>query len=448
MRICHVGLNYRTAPVELRERLAVPEADIQAILQRKITHPPIREAALLSTCNRVEMTLVTHDPDAAIAIANEWFAKKAGLPLSEVTEHLYAHTTDASIRHLFSVASGLDSLVLGEPQILGQVKASYELALKAKTAGHILHRLYQSTFAAAKRARSETSIGRQAVNISSCAVELAKRIFGDLSGKTVLLLGAGEMAELAATHLKANGCTEILVANRTLERAKKLAMAFDGHALVMEDLPNYLDRADIVISGTGASTYVLLPEDVKPAMEKRGGEPMFLVDIAVPRDIDPRIADIAGAYVYDIDDLQQVVQGNQKNREREAEQARVLIEEDAVAFSSWLKSLESVPLIRGIQQQVEQLRLDELDKSKRYLKDLSAEQQEAVERLSKALMKRFMHPTMQTLKTLPDDIEGDLLMGAASRLFAAKPMTNVQESIEKDYSGSDAGRESDEHASG
>jgi len=441
MRICHIGLNYKTAPVELRERLAVPEADIKGILQEKIAQPAIREAALLSTCNRVEMTLVTHDPDAAIAAAHEWFAHKAGLPLAEVVEHLYAHTTDAAIRHLFAVASGLDSLVLGEPQILGQVKASYELALEAKTAGHILHRLYQSTFSAAKRARSETSIGRQAVNISSCAVELAKRIFGDLSGKTVLLIGAGEMAELAATHLKANGCTEILVANRTLDRAKKLAMAFEGHALTLEQLPDYMDRADIVISGTGASTYVLLPEDVKPAMKKRNGQPMFLVDIAVPRDIDPRIADISGAYVYDIDDLQQVVQGNQQNREREADQARILIEEDAIAFSSWLKSLESVPLIRGIQQQVEKARREELEKAQRYLKGLSDEQQEAVERLSKAMMKRFIHPTMQALKTLPDDIEGDLLMGAASRLFAAKPLQDSSQQGKQDL-------EPNEHASG
>jgi glutamyl-tRNA reductase len=438
MRICHIGLNYKTAPVELRERLAVPEADIHDILQSKIAHSSIREAALLSTCNRVEMTLVTHDPDAAIAVAHEWFAKKANLPLAEVIDHLYAYTTDAAIRHLYAVASGLDSLVLGEPQILGQVKASYELALEAKTAGHILHRLYQSTFAAAKRARSETSIGRQAVNISSCAVELAKRIFGDLAGKTVLLVGAGEMAELAATHLKANGCNEILVANRTLERARKLAVEFDGHALTLEQLPDYMDRADIVISGTGASTYVLLPEDIKPAMKKRGGQPMFLVDIAVPRDIDPRIGDIPGAYVYDIDDLQQVVQGNQQNREREAEQARVLLEEEALAFSGWLKSLESVPIIRGIQQQVEKARVEELEKASRYLKGLSEEQQQAVERLSRAMMKRFIHPTMQTLKTLPDDIEGDLLMGAASRLFAAKPIKGSK----------DKKKESDEHASG
>ena len=440
MRICHIGLNYKTAPVELRERLAVPEADIQGILQAQIANPAIREAALLSTCNRVEMTLVTHDPDAAIALAHEWFAQKAGIPLADVIEHLYAYTTDEAVRHLFSVAAGLDSLVLGEPQILGQVKASYELALEAKTAGHILHRLYQSTFAAAKRARSETSIGRQAVNISSCAVELAKRIFGDLSGKTVLLIGAGEMAELAATHLKANGCKEILVANRTLERAHKLAVEFEGHALTMDELPQYMERADIVISGTGASTYVLLPEDVKPAMKQRGGQPVFFVDIAVPRDIDPRIADIAGAYVYDIDDLQQVVQGNQRSREREAKQAKVLIEEDANAFLTWLKSLETVPLIRGIQQQVEQARLEEMEKAKRYLKGLNDEQQAAVERLSKALMKRFAHPALQTLKTLPDDMEGDLLMGAASRLFAAKPI--------KDTHQKEQPRESDEHASG
>lgn len=448
MRVCHIGLNYKTAPVELRERLAVPEADIQGILQQKIEHSAIREAALLSTCNRVEMTLVTHDPDAAIAVAHEWFAKKSGMPLSEVIEHLYAHTTDAAVRHLFAVASGLDSLVLGEPQILGQVKASYELALEAKTAGHILHRLYQSTFAAAKRARSETSIGRQAVNISSCAVELAKRIFGDLADKTVLLIGAGEMAELAARHLKANGCKEILVANRTLERARKLAVEFDGHALLLDQLPDYLDSADIIISGTGASTYVLLPEDIKPAIKKRGGQPMFLVDIAVPRDIDPRIADISGVYVYDIDDLQQVVQGNQKNREKEAEQARVLLEEEAIAFAAWLKSLESVPLIRGIQQQVEQARLEELEKAGRYLKGFDEEQQEAIDRLSRALMKRFLHPTMQTLKTLPDDIEGDLLMGAASRLFAAEPLFDQRLQHNKAENITKKNRESDEHASG
>jgi len=436
MRICHVGLNHRTAPIELRERLAVAEADIPTSLQGMISQPSIREASLLSTCNRVEVTMVTHDPDAAIAVVHEWFAHKADMDLDLVREHLYSYTTDDAISHLFSVASGLDSLVLGEPQIFGQVKTSYEQALAAGSAGHILHRLYQSTFAAAKRARSETGIGKQAVNISSCAVELAKRIFGDLSGKTVMLIGAGEMAELAARHLRGNGCTSILVANRTLERAKKLAVEFEGHALTLEDLPEYLDSADIIVSSTGASTYVLLPDVVEKAIKKRAMKPIFLVDIAVPRDIDPRIGDIDGAYLYDIDDLQQVVQGNQEQREKESEQARALLKEEAQALLAWLKSLESVPLIRAIQEQAEQMRREELEKAGRYMKGLSDEQNEMVERFSRALMKRFMHPTLRTLKTLPDDIEGDLLMGAARRLF------EVEQTLPKQV------KESDEQTSG
>ena len=426
MRICHIGLNHKTAPVELRERLAVAETEIAEILQQRIQHPAIREAALLSTCNRVEMTVVTHDPDAAIAAVHLWFAEKAALPVEQVCEHLYSHTTVDAIQHLFSVASGLDSLVLGEPQILGQVKASYEHALAARTAGHVLHRLYQSTFSAAKRVRTETGIGKQAVNISSCAVELAKQIFGDLSGMKVLLMGAGEMAELAATHFRAHGCNDILVANRTLKRAQNLAVEYEGHALTMEQLPDYLDAADIVLSSTGASTFVLLPPLVEAAMKKRKGKPMFLVDIAVPRDIDPRISDIDGAYLYDIDDLQQVVQSNVENRQHEAEQARTMIKEESDAFLGWLKSLESVPLMRSIQQQMEQRRQEELNKAMRYMKDFSSEQQEAVERFSKALMKRYMHPSLQTLKHLPDDIEGDLLMGAATHLFGLEDRNNTE----------------------
>ncbi|MDX8404726.1 MAG: glutamyl-tRNA reductase [Mariprofundus sp.] len=417
MRICHVGLNHKTAPVELRERLAVPESEIADILCQCVADPSIREASLLSTCNRVEMTVVTHDPDAAIAAVHTWFATKSGMDIALVREHLYAYTAEAAVRHLFSVASGLDSLVLGEPQILGQVKLSYDHALAAGTAGHVLHRLFQSTFSAAKRARSETNIGRQSVNISSCAVELARHIFGDLAGKTVLLMGAGEMAELAARHLKGNGCTDILVANRTLQRAEALAAEFDGHALTMEQLPDHLDSADIVLSSTGATTFVLLPDVVEAAMKKRRNRPMFLVDIAVPRDIDPRIADIDDVYLYDIDDLQQVVQGNVEQRQEEAEFARKILAEEEVAFLNWLKSLESVPIIRSIQQQLEKHRAEEMEKALRYMKNFEPDQLEAVERFSKALMKRYMHPTLRTLKSLPDDIEGDLLLGAATRLF-------------------------------
>ena len=436
MRICHIGLNHKTAPLDLRERLAISDEDIPAALKEMVKQPAIREAALLSTCNRVEFTLVTHDPDAAIAEAHEWFARQAGMELENILDHLYSYNMDDAVRHLFCVATGLDSLVLGEPQILGQVKTSYEHALASGTGGHILHRLYQCTFAAAKRARTSTSIGKQAVNISSCAVELAKRIFGDLAGKTVMIIGAGEMAELAARHLHGNGVKDILVANRTLERAKKLAQEFDGHALTLEQLPEYLDATDIVISSTGANTHVLMPAAVKAAMEKREGAPMFLVDIAVPRDIDPRVGDLDSVYLYDIDDLQQVVQGNRESREKEAEQARALIEEDALSFLGWLKSLESVPLIRNIQENIEQARSEEMQKAQRYMKGMNDEQQQAVERLSRALMKRFLHPTMLALKTLPEDMEGDLLMGAA-RIF-----------YDLDKKEKNSPKESDEHSTG
>jgi len=433
MRICHIGLNHKTAPVELRERLAISKDEIGDILRETVAQAAIRESALLSTCNRVEMTVVTHDPDAAIASVHEWFARKADMELSQVIEHLYSYTTDEAVRHLYAVAAGLDSLVLGEPQILGQVKASYEHALDAGTAGHILHRLYQSTFAAAKRARTETAIGKQAVNISSCAVELARHIFGELAGKTVMLIGAGEMAELAATHLRAQGCTNILVANRTLERARNLARDFDGHALTLQEIDQYLDAADIVVSSTGANTFVLLPDTVERAIRKRKNRPMFLVDIAVPRDIDPRVGELDDIYLYDIDDLQQVVQGNREQREEEARKARLILEEEAEAFLHWLKSLETVPLIRALQQHMEQMRSEELSKAGKYLKDLSPEQQQAVERFSRALMKRFMHPALRTLKTLPADIEGDLLMGAASRLFGldARPASPSKEHDER-----------------
>ncbi|MDX8391013.1 MAG: glutamyl-tRNA reductase [Mariprofundaceae bacterium] len=424
MRICHIGLNYKTAPVDLRERAAIGETDIPALLQHLVAQKPIREAAVLSTCNRVEFTLVTHDPDATIALVHQWFAEASGMPLESIIEHLYAHTSEVAVKHLFAVASGLDSLVLGEPQILGQVKSAYEHALTAGTAGHILHRLYQATFAAAKRARTETEIGKQSVNVSSCAVELAQRIFGQLNDKTVMLIGAGEMAELAARHLQGHGVQRILVANRTLERAEKLARQFDGHALALDQLGEYLDAADIVISSTGANTYVLLPELVQRAMDKRGGQPIFMVDIAVPRDIDPRIDELDGVYLYDIDDLQQVVQGNRDHREHEAEAAHVLLNEEAQAFLGWLKSLESVPLIRGLQERMDGMRRDELEKA-RYLKHFEGSDAEAIERLSRALMKRFMHPTLQALKTLPEDIEGDLFMGAARKLFDLEPSQNT-----------------------
>ena len=417
MRICSVGLNHKTAPIEVRERVAVAQDAVADELRAMLAHAGVREAVLLATCNRVEWTVATHAPEQAAAVLHEWFAHRAGRPLSEMLPHLYTLHDDKAARHLFRVAAGLDSLVLGEPQILGQVKAAYEAAHEAGAVGHVLHRLYQSAFAAAKRARSETEIGRHPVSVASCAVDLARRMFGELAGKTVLLVGAGEMAELAATHLRAAGAEELWIANRTLARAEALARRFGGHALALDELDRYLDGADIVIASTGAVHYVITPDLVQQAMARREpGRPLFIVDIAAPRDVDPRVADLDDVYVFDIDDLEQVAASNRKAREAAAREAEALLDEEVRAFVRWLKGLEAVPIIRALQMRMQEALEAELARAK-YLKGLDADAQAAARRFGEAAIKKLMHPVLVSLKHLPDDMEGDLLLGAAVRLF-------------------------------
>ncbi|RME87014.1 MAG: glutamyl-tRNA reductase [Zetaproteobacteria bacterium] len=422
MHLVVVGLNHRTAPIEVRERLSIPDDKAREILPELVETLPLAEAAVLSTCNRVEIIAAAHDPERAAGALHQWMAHKAGLGLGELRRHLYDHVDEEAVRHVFEVGAGLDSLVLGEPQILGQLKDAYELAKASGTAGHVLHKLFHASFAAAKRARSQTEIGRHPVSIASCAVDLARRIFGDLTGKTVMLIGAGEMAELAAEHLQAAGCREMLIANRTLARAEQLARRFGGHALALDELEAFLDAADIVVSSTGAPRYVITPELVHKALAKRRGlRPLFLIDIAAPRDVDPRVAEIDDVYVYDIDDLEQVATANQKARAKAAEQARMLLQEDVMRFMRWLRSLEAVPLIRAVQEHVRELMELELARARaKYLKELPPEHWPGVERLAEALAKKIMHPALATLKHLPEDQEGDMLMAAAAKLFGVE----------------------------
>jgi len=419
MRILLIGLNHRSAPIAVRERLAVGEGELGDVLRALQAHDAIREVALLSTCNRVEVTVVTHDPEDAISAVHEWMAKRAGIELAALLPHLYRHLDGEAVRHLFAVAAGLDSLVLGEPQILGQVKVAYEHACAAGSAGHVLHRLYQAAFAAAKRARTETAIGKEPVSIASCAVDLARRIFGDLSGKRVLLIGAGEMAELAATHLKSAGCSDLLIANRTLARAEALAAELGGHALSLDEVPSWLEAVDIVISSTGSPRYLLTPQIVRPALARRSiGRPLFLIDIAAPRDIDPRVGELDDVYLYDIDDLDQVAEQNRNARRAEAERAQAIIAEEAERFFAWLRSLEAVPLIRAIQRRAESILSSELARARtKGLASLSEDELAAVERTMRGVVKKLLHPALAELKHLPEDIEGDLLLGAAARLF-------------------------------
>ncbi len=435
MRLCCVGLNHKTAPIEVRERAAVPQDAAKAELAQMLAQPPVREAVLLSTCNRVEWMVATHAPEEAASALHAWFAEKAGKPVAQILPHLYTQHDEEAVVHLFEVASGLDSLVLGEPQILGQVKAAYEAACQAQSVGHVLHRLYQTAFAAAKRARSETDIGKHPVSVASCAVDLAKRMFGTLAGKIVLLVGAGEMAELAATHLQAAGVAEIWIANRTLARAEALARRFQGHALALAELERYLDGADIVIASTGAAHYVITPEIVQKAQARReAGRPLFIIDIAAPRDVDPRVAELDDVYVFDIDDLEQVVSSNRRAREAAAEQARTLLHEEARHFVRWLKSLEAVPIIRALQMRMQQALDAELARAK-YLRGLDEEAQAAARRFGEAAMKKLLHPVFVSLKHLPEDMEGDLLLGAAAKLFGMEEQTDAKHTDSRAHKG-------------
>ena len=394
MRICHVGLNHRTAPVDLRERAAVDGGEIADILVKLMSKKSVREVALLSTCNRVEFTLVTHDPDAAIAEVHEWFVGRTGHELESITKHLYSYTTDDAVRHLFAVASGLDSLVLGEPQILGQVKGAYEHALTAGTAGHVLHRLYQATFSAAKLARSETAIGKQSVNVSSCAVELAKRIFGDLTGKAVMLIGAGEMAELAVEHLIRNNTGEIFVANRTFETGVELAKQFNGRAIKFEEISESLKSVDIIISSTGSPDFVIARNTVKSVIRSRRNRPLFFIDIAVPRDIDPEVNWLTNSYVYDIDDLQGVIDENLEDRQREAIKGERIIDETVIGFRNWYLSLEVVPTIVALRNKLESIAENEVKKTLKS-NQLPPQSNESIKKMTAAIINKVLHgPTL------------------------------------------------------
>ncbi len=366
MKICSVGLSHKTAPVETREKIAFssPQKLEEALLILK-KEPAIKECVILSTCNRVEIYLVvSKDSDwKDIVISN--IARYQGVEKNDFVQHLYFKEDAEAVKHIFKVAAGLDSMVLGEPQILGQLKEAYGFAAGKNATGFVINKLMHTTFSVAKRVRTETKIGSYAVSISYVAVELAKKIFEKLEGKKAMLIGAGEMAELAAKHLLTNGISQIIVANRTYERACSLAQEFNGVACNFEEFPERLKDVDIVISSTGAPGFVITPEKIKTALKLRRNSPMFLIDIAVPRDIDPKVNELDNVFVYDIDDLQNVVDSNLAERKKEAEKAEKIIEEELEAFSDWVKSLQVKPLLVNLRGAIEKIKDQELAELKK-----------------------------------------------------------------------------------
>jgi glutamyl-tRNA reductase len=392
-----IGINHKTAPVEIRECIAFSEDESKSALHALLRKSFIKEALLFSTCNRVEVLLVTDNVPRAVAEIKAFISEFNKISLAQFEDALYIHEGAEAVRHVFRVASSLDSMVVGEPQILGQVKAAYRTATEEKTSGVILNRLLHRTFFVAKRIRTETGIGDHAVSISFAAVELARKIFGVLEGKTVLLIGAGEMAELAVEHLIHNKSGKLWVANRTFETGLDLARQFNGEAIRFEEIPESLKTVDIIISSTGAPDFVIHRDQVRSVIRQRRNRPLFFIDIAVPRDIDPEINRLANTYVYDIDDLKGVIGENIEDRQKEAIKGERIVDEAVIRFCEWYDSLDVVPTIIALRNKMESIARAELKKTLQSNR-ISEKDAEAIHKMAVSLINKIMHDPTVFLK--------------------------------------------------
>lgn len=416
MAIITLGLNHQTAPISVRERLAVPQDFVVNTLRRLRDLQGVEEAAILSTCNRTEFYCGVSDrsPESLV----DWIAREQRVNREDFQHYLYTHTDSSTIRHMFRVASGLDSMVLGEPQILGQMKSAYQTATEAGTIGKTLGKLFQHTFAAAKKVRTDTAIGNSPVSVAFAAIRLAQRIFEDLSQQTAILIGAGETIELTARHLTESRIGELIIANRTYDRAHLLAQQFNGFAISLSELPQHLSRADIVVSSTGSPLPLLGKGSVESAIKARKHKPMFMVDLAVPRDIEPEVAQLRDVYLYTVDDLRNTIQENIRSRQEAAKQAEEIIDVEVSHFLNWLRAQGATSTIRDLRTQAEQLRDEVLFKA---LQDLKRGQdpQQILEVLAAQLTNKLTHLPSTQLKHAGTHERHDLI-AAARELFQLK----------------------------
>ena len=418
MDLLVLGVNHKSAPIEVRERLYVAEKDLPKPLELLGDVAEVAERMLLATCNRVEVYAVVEGAveQAATAIVDR-LAAYHNLEKGLFADKLYVYSAGDAVRHVFRVAASLDSLVVGEPQILGQVKSAYAAARSQEAVGSILGNLLEQAFHVAKRVRTETGIASSAVSISSAAVELARKIFGDLAGRTVLIIGAGEMAELALRHLLDDGVRSILVANRSYDRAVDLAGQFNGRAVTFEEFRREMVGADIVISSTAAPHVILKKQDMESIILQRRHRPIFLIDIANPRDIDPTCNDVDNVYLYNIDDLQAVVAANLKERQREAERAEAIIEREVGVYLDWLRAQDVVPTIISLRSRVEEIRSAELAKALGRMGEITPEQREIVSAMSLAMVNKILHQPMTELKRRAVHKDSHLYATILRRLF-------------------------------
>ncbi len=412
-----VGVNHKTTPVEIRERLAFTTGSIEESAEELISYPEIIENIIISTCNRVEIYARVYDIEIGVQKLKEFVCGNHNIPPEQLDQYFYFHSQERAVEHLFRVSSSLDSMVIGESQILGQVKDAYQLARSLRSAGQVLNQLFEKAFNVAKLVREETRIAESAVSISSAAVELARKIFEDLEDHTVMLVGTGEMAELAAKHLISYGVKTVYVASRTYERAANLAKTLNGSALDFQDFTEQLYKADIVISSTAAPKFIIKHDMVEKAIQQRKNKPIFFIDIAVPRDIEPEVNNLENVYLYDIDDLQTVVSANMKEREKQAESAMEIIHNEVAKFASWKDSLSAIPTIVSLRDRVEDIRESETAKFLEKMPHLSSEDTDAIHRLTESIANKILHKPTINLKKKTQSEEGPAYLKAIRHLF-------------------------------
>lgn len=413
MALITVGLSHHLAPLAVREQVAFADAEQGDALARLRGLPGVLEAAMLSTCNRTEVLVRLDEPDDSRLL--HWWQRERQLPEGLLEQYRYTHRDHGTVLHNLRVASGLDSMIVGEPQILGQMKVAYARAVASGSAGTVLGRLYQHSFAVAKLVRSRTQLGAHPVSVAYAAVQLAKRIFTDFSRETALIVGAGEVAELLARHLRGQGIGRLIVANRSVERAERLARTVSGYAIPLGDVPNYLSDADLIISSTGARGLVVGREAVERGLVRRRRKPQFMIDLAVPRDIDPAIAELEDVYLYTLDDLRVVVAGNMKRREQEARLAEALVEDSASGFCRWLDARDASGTIRDLRDKARAYRDEVLINARRRIA-AGRPVDEVLEYVASTLSHKLVHAPSATLRN-SDAVEQALLLASARKLF-------------------------------
>ena len=417
MTLLIAGVSHKTAPVEVRERLAFREETLPAALADLRARDGVEEAVILSTCNRVEIAVAAEDGCDPQRIVDSFLAEYKAVDSAALEPHVYRRKDREAVHHLFRVASSLDSMVVGEPQILGQLKAAYAAAKDCGALCGPLEGLLTRAFSVAKRVRSETGIGQMAVSVSYAAVELARKIFGSLSHRTIMVVGAGKMSELAARHLRRSGAADVFVTNRTRERAEEMARLFQGTVVDYTEFIGFLPKADIVIASSGAPHYIVRKEDMQRVIAARKNKPMFLIDIAVPRNIEPSVNEIDNVFLYDIDDLQEVVNANLRERMKEAERAEVVVEEEVERMMARLKTAEVAPTIVGLQEQLEQIRAAELEKVRRKYGPFTPRQEEALEALTRGIVNKVAHGPISELRNHAGHPDGAHVIAAFRKAF-------------------------------